>query len=66
MAIALRVGLALLVLLAILWSVWGFKDRPLSPRPIVDIKGVYQGPADQPMDEVAREVARQRARHQAF
>lgn len=66
MGMALRVGLALLVLLVILWSVWGFKDRPLSPRPILDVKGVYQGPADQPTDEDAREQARLRARHQAF
>lgn len=66
MAMALRIGLALLIMLAILWSVWGFKDRPLSPRPIADVKGVYQGPPDQPMDEAAREAARQRAWNQAF
>lgn len=66
MGIALRVGLALTVLLLMLWSVWGFKDRPLTERPIPDLKGVYQGPGDQPADEATREVARLRARHQAF
>lgn len=63
---ALRIGLALLLLLIVLWSVWGFKDRPLSPRPLADIKGVYQGPQDQPADEGMRELMRTRARHQAF
>ncbi|GBD43086.1 hypothetical protein HRbin40_00551 [bacterium HR40] len=66
MGMGFRIGLALVLLLGVLWAVWGFKDRPLTARPVPDIKGVYQGPADQPASEAAREAARLRARHQAF
>ncbi len=62
--ILLRVAAALLILLAVLWGVWGYKDRPLSERPIVFEKGRYVGPEDQPFDPKAIEQTRLRARAQ--
>ncbi len=61
-AILMRVVLALALLLAVLWAVWGFKDRPLAERPLLFEKGRYLGKPDQPVDPEIIERTRLRAR----
>jgi len=47
-----RLFVALVILVLLLWAAWGFKDRPLAPRPLDLEKGSYplaveRGPSDE-------------------
>ncbi len=61
-----RMFVALIILVLLLWAAWGFKDRPLMPRPLDFEKGSYplaleKGPADEVIEEMrlrARRIER--------
>ncbi len=57
-----RVFLALMILILLLWAAWGFKDRPLTPRPLDLEKGTYPLAIEKGPSEEVIERTRQRAR----
>ncbi len=57
-----RMFVALMILILLLWAAWGFKDRPLTPRPLDLEKGSYPLAIEKGPSEEVIERTRLRAR----